>query len=86
MYQISDLKTYIIYIFSFLCKQLVLMAMTLTTLWLDPKSNERLLLGCVNFFCHFLCIGNLHWIVPQSNATPKICKSIDEYKYSFDCQ
>ncbi|KAK0158787.1 hypothetical protein PV328_009740 [Microctonus aethiopoides] len=51
---------------------IILMAMTLTTLWLDPKSNERLLLGCVNFFCHFLCIGNLHWIVPQSNAIPKI--------------
>ncbi|KAK0163032.1 hypothetical protein PV327_006745 [Microctonus hyperodae] len=51
---------------------LILMAMTLTTLWLDPKSNERLLIGCVNFFCHFLCIGNLHWVVPQSNATPKI--------------
>ncbi|XP_066585111.1 uncharacterized protein [Prorops nasuta] len=44
--------------------------MTLTTLWLDVKSNERMILATLNFVGHLLCLGDIHWKIPPSGSSP----------------
>ncbi|XP_012521971.1 5-hydroxytryptamine receptor 3A [Monomorium pharaonis] len=52
---------------------IVLMVMTLITLWLEPKSFERMVIANLNFICHLLCIQDVHWEMPRSGFnTPKI--------------
>lgn len=51
------------------------MIMTLTALWLEPKSIERMMIANLNFICHLLCIGDMHWEMPKSGFnTPKLRK------------
>lgn len=53
----------------------VLMVMTLTALWLEPKSFERMVIVNLNFICHLLCIQDIHWEVPKSGFNvPKLSK------------
>lgn len=53
----------------------VLMIMTLTVLWLEPKSYERMIIVNLNFICHLLCIKDIYWELPKSGFnTPKLSK------------
>ncbi|XP_014226825.1 neuronal acetylcholine receptor subunit beta-3-like [Trichogramma pretiosum] len=49
---------------------IVLAILTLTLLWLDSRSTERLILAAVIFICHLLCLYNLHWLIPSNGLTP----------------
>ncbi|KAI4504413.1 hypothetical protein M0802_000884 [Mischocyttarus mexicanus] len=40
---------------------IILIIMTLTTLWLDPKSTERMILANLNFISHLLFLQIFHW-------------------------
>ncbi|XP_036143708.1 neuronal acetylcholine receptor subunit alpha-9 isoform X2 [Monomorium pharaonis] len=52
---------------------IVLMVMTLMTLWLEPRSFERMVIANLNFICHLLCMQDVHWEMPKSGFnTPKI--------------
>ncbi|XP_043274224.1 acetylcholine receptor subunit beta-like [Venturia canescens] len=51
----------------------ILMLLTLVTLWLDPRSVERITLACLNVILHTLCVSNLHWGLPHNGeALPNI--------------
>ncbi|XP_011495908.1 PREDICTED: neuronal acetylcholine receptor subunit alpha-2-like [Ceratosolen solmsi marchali] len=54
----------------FVTPAVVLMIITLTVLWLDSRSVERISLAAVNFICHMLCIYDLHWLLPSNGSTP----------------
>ncbi|XP_033219961.1 neuronal acetylcholine receptor subunit alpha-5-like isoform X2 [Belonocnema kinseyi] len=47
----------------------ILMLFTMTVLWLDSKSIERIILAGVNFVCHLFCIYDLHWMVPLNGLS-----------------
>ncbi|XP_051164275.1 acetylcholine receptor subunit beta-type acr-3-like [Leptopilina boulardi] len=52
---------------------IVLMILTLASLWLDSISTERLVFVCINFICHLLCIQDLQWKLPSNGqAAPLI--------------
>lgn len=52
-----------------------LVVLTLTVLWLDSRSVERIAVASSNFICHMLCIMNLHWQLPYNGVnTPNISK------------
>ncbi|XP_033220606.1 acetylcholine receptor subunit beta-type acr-3-like [Belonocnema kinseyi] len=52
---------------------ITLMSLTLMALWMECNSFERLIIVCINFICHLLCILNLHWSLPNNGqATPLI--------------
>ncbi|XP_011879779.1 PREDICTED: neuronal acetylcholine receptor subunit beta-3-like [Vollenhovia emeryi] len=52
---------------------IALMVMTLMTLWLEPKSFERMMIANLNFICHLMCIQSVHWEMPKSGFnTPKM--------------
>ncbi|KAG7200301.1 hypothetical protein KM043_017766 [Ampulex compressa] len=52
---------------------IVLMVMTLLTLWLEPKSTERMLIANLNLVCHLICIEDIHWRVRYNGANiPKL--------------
>ncbi|XP_071647195.1 5-hydroxytryptamine receptor 3A-like [Temnothorax longispinosus] len=58
---------------AYISPTIVLMVMTLMTLWLEPKSFERMVIANLNFICHLLCIQDVHWEMPKSGInTPKI--------------
>ena len=46
-----------------------MMIMTLTTLWLDPRSVERLAVATMNPVIHLLSLQYLHWNLPHNGAT-----------------
>ncbi|XP_058803962.1 neuronal acetylcholine receptor subunit alpha-2-like isoform X2 [Phymastichus coffea] len=48
----------------------VLMVITLTVLWLDSRSIERISLASINFVCHILCLYDLHWMLPSNGISP----------------
>lgn len=49
--------------------------LTLTVLWLDSGSIERMAMASMNFICHLLCIFDLHWQLPHNGENvPHICK------------
>ncbi|KAL6255302.1 hypothetical protein P5V15_013642 [Pogonomyrmex californicus] len=57
----------------YLTPPIVLMVITLTTLWLESKSFERMILANINFICHLLAIQDMHWEIPKSGFnTPKM--------------
>ncbi|KAL0108460.1 hypothetical protein PUN28_015184 [Cardiocondyla obscurior] len=57
----------------YISPSIVLMVMTLMTLWLEPKSFERMIIANLNFICHLLCIQDVHWEMPRSGVnTPKM--------------
>ncbi|XP_044581807.1 neuronal acetylcholine receptor subunit alpha-2-like [Cotesia glomerata] len=45
----------------FITPIIVVMMMTLATMWFDSASKERLIIACINFIIHFLCLSHLHW-------------------------
>ncbi|XP_024946149.1 acetylcholine receptor subunit alpha-like [Cephus cinctus] len=52
---------------------IILIVMTLTTLWLDPNTAERMIVAVINFICHLLTFQDLHWNVPRNGPTvPRI--------------
>ncbi|XP_053996969.1 uncharacterized protein LOC128886285 [Hylaeus anthracinus] len=52
---------------------IVLMSMTLVTLWLDPKSSERMIVVNLNFVFHLLGLLDLQWRIPfNGNRIPKL--------------
>ncbi|XP_032676070.1 neuronal acetylcholine receptor subunit alpha-2-like [Odontomachus brunneus] len=66
---------------AFVSPAIVLMTMTLITLWLDPTSFERMIIANLNLICHFLCIQDVHWEMPKNGFnTPKI---LTFYESSF---
>ncbi|XP_034952527.1 neuronal acetylcholine receptor subunit beta-3-like [Chelonus insularis] len=52
----------------------VLMILSLISLWLDPCSIERIAVASTSFICHILCLFDLHWYLPTSAviSSPKI--------------
>lgn len=52
-----------------------LIFLTLTVLWLDSRTTERVIIASVNFICHLLSLFDLHWQLPYNGAnTPNISK------------
>ncbi|CAK9806018.1 Neuronal acetylcholine receptor subunit alpha-5 [Anthophora plagiata] len=49
---------------------IVLMTMTLMTLWLEPKSTERIILANLNFVLHFCSVQEIQWMLPHTGARP----------------
>ncbi|XP_043473889.1 neuronal acetylcholine receptor subunit alpha-6-like [Leptopilina heterotoma] len=47
----------------------IFLTFTLTVLWLDSTSIERMVLAGVNFAGHLYCIYDLHWMVPLNGFT-----------------
>ncbi|CAL1681655.1 unnamed protein product [Lasius platythorax] len=66
---------------AYISPTIVLMVMTLTALWLEPKSFERMVIVNLNFICHLLCIQDIHWEVPKSGFN--VPKLIIFYESSF---
>lgn len=58
----------------FITPMIVLTMLTLTVLYLDCRSLERMAVSCSNFICHLICLFDLHWYMPSNGAisTPKI--------------
>ncbi|XP_063977344.1 uncharacterized protein LOC135162623 [Diachasmimorpha longicaudata] len=52
----------------------VIMMITLTILWLDSRSLERIAISGVTFIAHILLVLDLHWTLPESGSPniPKI--------------
>ncbi|XP_003700113.1 nicotinic acetylcholine receptor alpha9 subunit [Megachile rotundata] len=49
---------------------IAMMLLTLTVLWLDSRSTERMAVAGVNLICHMLCIFDLHWQLPHNGTNP----------------
>ena len=49
---------------------IVVMLLTITVLWLDSRSIERIALASVNLICHILCIFDMHWQLPHNGTNP----------------
>ena len=47
-----------------------MMLLTLTVLWLDSRSTERMAVAGVNLICHILCMFDLHWQLPHNGINP----------------
>ncbi|XP_058803963.1 5-hydroxytryptamine receptor 3A-like [Phymastichus coffea] len=59
----------------------VLMIMTLIVLWLDCHSEERMIVACIGFLCHLLCIQDLYVRIPYNGGVlPTLLKF---YETSF---
>ncbi|OXU27770.1 hypothetical protein TSAR_009519 [Trichomalopsis sarcophagae] len=63
----------------FITPAFVFTFITLTVLYLDARSNERVLLAMLNFVCHVLIISVLHWVLPHNgpNGSPHLCKNFN---------
>ncbi|XP_014467977.1 PREDICTED: neuronal acetylcholine receptor subunit alpha-3-like [Dinoponera quadriceps] len=55
---------------SYITPAIALMLLTVTVLWLDSRSTERIAVASVNFICHLLCIFDLHWQLPYNGVNP----------------
>ncbi|XP_077270192.1 acetylcholine receptor subunit alpha-like 2 isoform X2 [Temnothorax americanus] len=55
---------------SYVTPAIALIFLTLTVLWLDSRSVERVAIASVNFICHLLCMFDLHWLVPYNGVNP----------------
>ncbi|KAK1133393.1 hypothetical protein K0M31_011206 [Melipona bicolor] len=49
---------------------IVLMTMTLMTLWLEPRSTERMVIANMNFILHLFCLLDLQWKLPFNGIHP----------------
>ncbi|XP_043669843.1 neuronal acetylcholine receptor subunit alpha-3-like [Vespula pensylvanica] len=58
----------------YLSSVIILIIMTLTTLWLNPKSTERMILANINFICHLLFLEELYWEIHGSGASTMLMK------------
>ena len=59
------------------------MIITLTTLWLDSRSVERISLSAINFVCHMLCMYDLHWLLPPNGSSPPHIRKLFFLRYTF---
>uniref|UniRef100_A0A0C9QNY3 Chrna6_0 protein n=2 Tax=Fopius arisanus TaxID=64838 RepID=A0A0C9QNY3_9HYME len=59
---------------SFVAPAVVILMITLTILWLDSRSMERIAISGVTFIAHILLVLDLHWSLPSSTSLniPKI--------------
>ncbi|KOC58999.1 Neuronal acetylcholine receptor subunit alpha-2 [Habropoda laboriosa] len=48
----------------------VLMTMTLMTLWLEPRSTERMIIANLNFVLHLWSVQDLQWMLPYTGNRP----------------
>ncbi|KAL0108458.1 hypothetical protein PUN28_015183 [Cardiocondyla obscurior] len=55
---------------SYITPAIALIFLTLTVLWLDSRSVERIAIASVNFICHLLCMFDLQWIMPYNGVNP----------------
>nr|XP_031837665.1 neuronal acetylcholine receptor subunit alpha-9-like [Nomia melanderi] len=55
---------------TYITPAIAVMLLTLTVLWLDSRSIERMAVASVNLVCHLLCIFDLHWQLPQNGSNP----------------
>ncbi|XP_023287837.1 neuronal acetylcholine receptor subunit alpha-5 isoform X1 [Orussus abietinus] len=53
----------------FVTPAIILILLTMTVLWLEPKSTERLAVACISFICHLICIQDLQWMLPPNGGT-----------------
>ncbi|XP_076237953.1 nicotinic acetylcholine receptor beta2 subunit [Calliopsis andreniformis] len=57
----------------YLTLAIVLMAMTLMVLWLDPRSIERMIIANLNLILHLFSLQDLQWKIPSNGtALPKL--------------
>lgn len=62
---------------TYITPAIAMMLLTLTVLWLDSRSTERMAVAGVNLICHMLCMFDLHWQLPHNGINPpNICKYI----------
>ncbi|CAD1472741.1 unnamed protein product, partial [Heterotrigona itama] len=59
-----------IYATTYVTLAIVLMTMTLMTLWLEPKSTERMVIANMNFILHLFCLLDLQWKLPFNGIHP----------------
>ncbi|KAG5323126.1 ACH1 protein, partial [Acromyrmex heyeri] len=57
-------RHYSIHYRAYIAPAIALIFLTLTVLWLDSRSVERVAMASINFICHLLCIFDLYWMVP----------------------
>ncbi|KYQ52603.1 Acetylcholine receptor subunit alpha-like 2 [Trachymyrmex zeteki] len=57
-------RHYSIHYRAYITPAIALIFLTLTVLWLDSRSVERVAMASINFICHLLCIFDLFWMVP----------------------
>ncbi|OAD56017.1 Neuronal acetylcholine receptor subunit alpha-5, partial [Eufriesea mexicana] len=55
---------------TYITPAIALMLLTLTVLWLDSRSTERMAMAGMNLICHMLCIFDLHWQLPHNGTNP----------------
>ncbi|KAK2576812.1 hypothetical protein KPH14_005447 [Odynerus spinipes] len=55
---------------AFVTPAIAMALLTLTVLWLDSRSTERMAMASMNFICHLLCIFDLHWQLPPNGVNP----------------
>ena len=73
VYEFSITRHYGIMHITYVTPAVVVMLLTLTVLWLDSRSIERMAVASVNLICHMLCMFDLHWQLPHNGTnTPKI--------------
>ncbi|KZC13516.1 Acetylcholine receptor subunit beta [Dufourea novaeangliae] len=60
---------------------IVLSTMTLTVLWLEPKSLERIILANMNFILHLICLQDMEWNLPFNGA--RLPKLLTFYEHSL---
>ena len=73
VYEFSITRHYGIMHIAYVTPAIVVMLLTITVLWLDSRSTERMAVASVNLICHMLCMFDLHWLLPHNGTnTPKI--------------
>ncbi|XP_076238727.1 nicotinic acetylcholine receptor alpha9 subunit isoform X2 [Calliopsis andreniformis] len=73
VYEFSITRHYGIMHTTYITPAVAVMLLTLTVLWLDSRSTERLAMASINLICHMLCIFDLHWQLPHNGTnTPRI--------------
>ncbi|CAK9808936.1 Neuronal acetylcholine receptor subunit alpha-2 [Anthophora quadrimaculata] len=70
VYEFSISRHYGIMHTTYVTPAVAMMMLTLTVLWLDSRSTERMAVASVNLICHMLCIFDLHWQLPHNGPNP----------------
>ncbi|CAD1472742.1 unnamed protein product, partial [Heterotrigona itama] len=66
VYEFTVSRHYGIMHTTYITPAIAMMLLTLTVLWLDSRSTERMAIAGVNLICHMLCIFDLHWQLPHN--------------------
>ncbi|PBC34052.1 Neuronal acetylcholine receptor subunit alpha-5 [Apis cerana cerana] len=70
VYEFSISRHYGILHATYVIPAVTMMLLTLTVLWLDSRSTERMIAASVNLICHILCMSDLHWQLPHNSTNP----------------